>query len=1008
MGRGHKSRFWRLCRLYFRGLRILVWLLILAVLSVLIYVNQVGLPDVLKRPLLERLRARGLDLQFSRLRLSWNQGIVAENVHFGPAGQQLSPQLKIAEVQVRLNWDALAHLRLQVDSLMLRQGRLSWALLETNRSPQELSATGIQTDLRFLPNDEWALDNFRAEFAGAHIQLAGVVTNASAVRDWKIFHGQAPASQSARLWQGRLSRLADTLAQIHFTEPPELRLNVRGDALDLHTFNVLLSVSAPGAQTPWGAVSRGRFFVRLFSTDTNGLSRAELALQARDAQSPWAAITNFSLSISLSSAESQSNLVNGRLKLSAAQAQTRWASGSNAVFTADWTHSITNPVPLSGQGRLSCDFAQTSWGSARGIRVSGQLTRFSDPEIAANPDPSWAWWTNLQPYRVSWDCRLADLQTPEVVAADVACAGAWQAPRLSLTHLEAAAFGGRLSARAEVDANSRAAHAVVFSGIEPHQLARFLPPSGRDLLNQFSWPKPPELNADFSVVLPAWTNRAPDWLAELEPTLQLQGEVNFQQGLAYRQLQVSSLHSHITYSNQGWYLPDLTVVRPEGRLQVEHRGNHLTRDFYVRLTSTLDPTIVRPFLDPSAQETFDLFRFSQPPALEGEVWGRFHQADQTRVQGRVAWTNFSFRGQAISSVRSQVRYTNQLVSFLAPRIELGERYAQADGLTVDLKAQLIYLTNGLSTAEPRQIASAIGPQIVKAIEDYRFLSPPKAHVYGVIPLHGEEEADLHFDLHGGPFEWWKFHIPEIDGQVHWSGLHLTLTNIQAAFYSGAAIGWAAFDFPRNRGTEFQFAVNATNVLFHTLMADLSRGTNQLEGRLSAAVTVTRAEADRWDSVFGYGEAHLRDGLLWDIPLFGIFSPILNGVSPGLGNSRASAATASFIISNGVVRTSDMEIRSTAMRLQYRGTVNLEGQTSARVDAELLRDMWLVGPLVSTVFWPVSKLFEYRVSGNLSDPKTEPVFLIPKIMLLPFHPLRTLKGLKPEDPNTSPDFAPLPP
>src|SRR6185369_12851203 len=110
-------------------------------------------------------------------------------------------------------------------------------------------------------------------------------------------------------------------------------------------------------------------------------------------------------------------------------------------------------------------------------------------------------------------------------------------------------------------------------------------------------------------------------------------------------------------------------------------------------------------------------------------------------------------------------------------------------------------------------------------------------------------------------------------------------------------------------------------------------TNRLEGRLSGTLVVSKATTENWDTVFGYGDAHLRDGLLWDIPAFGIFSPILNGIVPGLGNSRASAATTTFIITNGVIRSTDMEIRSTAMRLQYRGTVDLERQIKARVDAE---------------------------------------------------------------------------
>jgi hypothetical protein len=391
-----------------------------------------------------------------------------------------------------------------------------------------------------------------------------------------------------------------------------------------------------------------------------------------------------------------------------------------------------------------------------------------------------------------------------------------------------------------------------------------------------------------------------------------------------------------------------------------------------------------------------------------EIRGRGQDIDQLGATGHLSLSNFTFRGESFGSVDTQIEYTNRWVRFLKPQIDIASHPVKADGVAVDLKAEFVYLTNGFSTAEPMVIARAIGPHIARDIQDYQFTSPPMARVYGAIPLHGEEGADLHFDLVGGPFHWWKFTVPHITGHVHWFGLHLSLTNVQAEFYHGVAMGNADFDFPPGQPTDFRFGLNATNVLFQSLMADLSPGTNQPEGRLSGNLQVTKADTENWQSLFGFGDAHLRDGLLWDIPLFGVFSPVLNGIAPGLGNSRASAATTTFIITNGVVRTSDMEIRSTGMRLQYHGTVNLEGQLNARVDAELLRDMWLVGPLVSTVFWPVTKLFEYKVSGTLSEPRTEPVFMVPKILLMPFHPLRTLKGLKEEDPNSNPNFSPLPP
>ena len=86
----------------------------------------------------------------------------------------------------------------------------------------------------------------------------------------------------------RLRQFADTLERIHFSAPPELRLDVRGDARDLGSFGVRVLLSTPGADTPWGTVNQGRFSARLFPATTNGLSSAELSLEAGEAQTRWA------------------------------------------------------------------------------------------------------------------------------------------------------------------------------------------------------------------------------------------------------------------------------------------------------------------------------------------------------------------------------------------------------------------------------------------------------------------------------------------------------------------------------------------------------------------------------------------------------------------------------------------------------------------------------------------------------------------------------------------------
>ena len=79
--------------------------------------------------------------------------------------------------------------------------------------------------------------------------------------------------------------------------------------------------------------------------------------------------------------------------------------------------------------------------------------------------------------------------------------------------------------------------------------------------------------------------------------------------------------------------------------------------------------------------------------------------------------------------------------------------------------------------------------------------------------------------------------------------------------------------------------------------------------------MTSANSKNWRTWNGYGQANLHDGLIWDVPIFGILSPVLNTVTPGLGSSRATDATARFAMTNGVAFSDDMEIRSTMMRLQ---------------------------------------------------------------------------------------------
>jgi hypothetical protein len=264
------------------------------------------------------------------------------------------------------------------------------------------------------------------------------------------------------------------------------------------------------------------------------------------------------------------------------------------------------------------------------------------------------------------------------------------------------------------------------------------------------------------------------------------------------------------------------------------------------------------------------------------------------------------------------------------------------------------------------------------------------------------DANLRFDVDNASLEVLKLKTPRITGKIHWLGQTLTLSNLTASFYGGSADGFAHFDFRPKEGADFGFTANVRNADIHLLANDLSSPSNHLEGVLSGRFVMTSANSKDWRTWNGYGRANLHDGLIWDVPIFGILSPVLNTVTPGLGSSRATDATARFTMTNGLAFSDDLEIRSTMMRLQYSGTVDLQSRVNAHVAAQLLRDTWVVGPLISTALWPVSKLFEYKITGTLEKPENEPVY-IPQFLLMPLHPIRSLQEILSSgaDTNTPP-------
>jgi hypothetical protein len=454
---------------------------------------------------------------------------------------------------------------------------------------------------------------------------------------------------------------------------------------------------------------------------------------------------------------------------------------------------------------------------------------------------------------------------------------------------------------------------------------------------------------------------------------------------------VEKAESHFNFSNFVWRLPDLTISRPEGQARVAYIGNVTNGEFNCEIDSRIDPGVLQELVPKEHKAEVGIVKFAQPPHLKGRATGDWDDASKLSVTASLVGTNFFVKEQAFSSIRADIFMTNQLIHCSNMVVYRGQEVVRAPYLRVDLPGGVMFVTNVVSQMDPYITMSLVGEEAYRAIDPYRFAQVPTVRVNGMVPLRHWSTADLRFEIAGEEFSFWKFRMPHLTGDVHWRADHISFSNVVAHFYGGKAewSGYFVIDH-RDDTANYSFSGTTTNTELKYLLADLTGQTNHVEGLLDGELIITSANSGNDRSWNGFGFANVQDGFLWGVPLFGFFTPVLDGIAPGLGTSRITGGGGTFTVTNSVVYTRDMQVRAPAFRLGYKGKVDLDGSLDAIAEAQIFRDAWVVGKLFSIALWPVSKVFEARVSGTIEAPKTD-LRYVPKFLLAPFRLLNARGG-----------------
>ncbi|HXI85357.1 MAG TPA: AsmA-like C-terminal region-containing protein [Verrucomicrobiae bacterium] len=522
---------------------------------------------------------------------------------------------------------------------------------------------------------------------------------------------------------------------------------------------------------------------------------------------------------------------------------------------------------------------------------------------------------------------------------------------IELHHCEASLYGGEIDIHGRYDIAMGQFDVALSSTTDPAAIVPLVIKDAGPILRDLRVQENPKILARYRL------NPETGSLPELTGTVQT-GGLTFQ-GIEFRSIKFG-------FEDRGPQVKfnDVDVVTPGGRL-TGHGEYHLeSTDFTYEFDSTIDPTKLLPVMFKYVRQIVEPAWFETPPHIVAKVRGDFVDPDALAYDAQIDAHRCSYRGVGLESASARLRLRESRLD--VEDLQLERREGDVRGmLFADFNAHRVNF-DLTARANPSEIAGLLGEKAVKTMAPYRFGSRTNAKARGVIDFDKPEATTWAAHVFNEGFSYWKFTADRAQATLVFTNNTMQINDFDADFYGGKLRGRAGFVFSdADPSYNFEFSVDHADV--HSLLTATEDRESTVTGLLTGQATIDGRGNDL-SSLSGTGQLNVTDGILWQAPVFGIFSEIL-------GKTKATRAQASFTITNQAVSTEDMQIAAGAFTAESRGQLGFDGKLDFRVEAQFLR-AW---PGIGWISPLIGKLLEYKVGGTIGDPKYRPVNL-PKELL----------------------------
>ncbi|MEI6218701.1 MAG: AsmA-like C-terminal region-containing protein, partial [bacterium] len=414
--------------------------------------------------------------------------------------------------------------------------------------------------------------------------------------------------------------------------------------------------------------------------------------------------------------------------------------------------------------------------------------------------------------------------------------------------------------------------------------------------------------------------------------------------------------------------------------------NHANGRFTGRTVSDLDPNALLSFLESKGMHGLvsltKSFAFpDRPPMAETRFTGCAGTNFTLALDGSVKARTFRRYGLEVRQAETQLAVQlgpGKAFVALCPLVAIRDEGRAEVDLTIDLENRTVSFI-GTGTADPRAVMKAIDPSTADLLNDLHIAGPARYSARGFVNITNLDVCNIELVADAKSFGLQRFVADECSFSFRRTGHAMVVSNLQASIFGGKMTGSVSFEPEAgSTNTRFRAKGNIDKVAFRKLveaiagpLADKDDLTGELSGSIAADGLLGKGMGHTID---GSGELRIRDGNVFQLPLFGKLSEMLARKVPGLGYVlRQDSADAVFSIERGKLKTDSLRIEGDILSLKSNGSYDIKAdQLDFDVELRFLRNKTWVGDILQTILLPVTKLFRVRLQGRLDDPTWDSV------------------------------------